>query len=91
MILKNEVEKFFHEIKFSENSLRIPKEQWWLKVRPLLRILAHHESVYMSEIVKNESDENLFETGLEDGVLKTPLSAKVDNTIFEDSSEAIQG
>ena len=24
---------------------RLPKEQWWLKVRPLLRILAQHEEL----------------------------------------------
>ncbi|XP_049946418.1 ATP-dependent 6-phosphofructokinase-like [Schistocerca serialis cubense] len=28
---------------------RIPKEQWWLKLRPLLRILAKHESAYEEE------------------------------------------
>lgn len=30
-------------------SLRIPKEQWWLKLRPLLRILAKHDSAYEEE------------------------------------------
>ncbi|XP_066151251.1 ATP-dependent 6-phosphofructokinase isoform X7 [Euwallacea fornicatus] len=28
---------------------RIPKEQWWLKLRPLLRILAKHDSTYEEE------------------------------------------
>ncbi|XP_056630416.1 ATP-dependent 6-phosphofructokinase isoform X1 [Diorhabda sublineata] len=28
---------------------RIPKEQWWLKLRPLLRILAKHDSAYQEE------------------------------------------
>ncbi|XP_017780811.1 PREDICTED: ATP-dependent 6-phosphofructokinase isoform X1 [Nicrophorus vespilloides] len=28
---------------------RIAKEQWWLKLRPLLRILAKHDSVYEEE------------------------------------------
>uniref|UniRef100_F1KSL6 ATP-dependent 6-phosphofructokinase n=1 Tax=Ascaris suum TaxID=6253 RepID=F1KSL6_ASCSU len=28
---------------------RLPKEQWWLKVRPLLRILAQHDSIYEAE------------------------------------------
>uniref|UniRef100_A0A914RV31 6-phosphofructokinase n=1 Tax=Parascaris equorum TaxID=6256 RepID=A0A914RV31_PAREQ len=28
---------------------RLPKEQWWLKVRPLLRILAKHDSIYEAE------------------------------------------
>ncbi|XP_055380283.1 ATP-dependent 6-phosphofructokinase isoform X3 [Condylostylus longicornis] len=28
---------------------RIPKTQWWLKLRPLLRILAKHDSVYEEE------------------------------------------
>ncbi|CAF1016827.1 unnamed protein product [Rotaria magnacalcarata] len=36
---------------------RMPLEQWWLKLRPLLRILAKHESVYIGDFV---------ETGLED-------------------------
>ncbi|CAH1101013.1 unnamed protein product [Psylliodes chrysocephalus] len=29
--------------------LRIPRDQWWLKLRPLLRILAKHDSVYQEE------------------------------------------
>ncbi|KAL1123212.1 hypothetical protein AAG570_002299 [Ranatra chinensis] len=28
---------------------RIPKKQWWLKLRPLLRILAKHDTVYEEE------------------------------------------
>ena len=28
---------------------RIPVHQWWLKIRPLLRILAKHESTYEEE------------------------------------------
>lgn len=28
---------------------RIPKHQWWLKLRPLLRILAKHDSSYEEE------------------------------------------
>lgn len=28
---------------------RIPVQQWWLKLRPLLRILAKHESTYVEE------------------------------------------
>lgn len=28
---------------------RIPKHQWWLKLRPLLRILAKHDSAYEEE------------------------------------------
>ncbi len=36
---------------------RKPKDQyqWWMKLRQLLRILAKHESVYNSEIIKDES------------------------------------
>jgi len=28
---------------------RIPCQQWWLNMRPLLRILAKHESTYVDE------------------------------------------
>lgn len=28
---------------------RIPKNQWWLKLRPLMRILAKHEAAYEEE------------------------------------------
>lgn len=28
---------------------RLPKSQWWLKMRPLLRILAKHDSTYQEE------------------------------------------
>lgn len=40
---------------------RIPKENWWLKLRPLLRILAKHDSVYEVEGIAediSEMDEN---------------------------------
>lgn len=40
------------------NSQRIPKDQWWLKLRPLLRILAKHgESAYITEGVLAGVDE----------------------------------
>lgn len=39
---------------------RIPKEQWWLKLRPLLRILAKHEAAYHEEgITVKEVEEGL--------------------------------
>lgn len=28
---------------------RLPKEQWWMKIRPLLRILSKHDSTYEPE------------------------------------------
>ncbi|XP_966779.1 ATP-dependent 6-phosphofructokinase isoform X3 [Tribolium castaneum] len=38
------------ELKEQTNfDLRMPKEQWWLKLRPLLRILAKHDSTYEEE------------------------------------------
>jgi len=30
-------------------SKRLPLDQWWLKLRPLLRILAKHDDVYTAE------------------------------------------
>lgn len=36
---------------------RIPKENWWLKLRPLLRILAKHDSIYETEGVEEQFDE----------------------------------
>ena len=35
----------------STRSHRIPKENWWLKLRPLLRILAKHDSSYEVESI----------------------------------------
>lgn len=35
---------------------RLPKEQWWLKMRPLLRILAKHDSIYAPETFKNADE-----------------------------------
>ena len=35
----------------------MPLEQWWLKLRPLLRILAKHETVYVSEYIDANVDE----------------------------------
>jgi 6-phosphofructokinase 1 len=36
---------------------RIPKNPWWLKLRPLLRILAKHESIYETHRVIREAEE----------------------------------
>jgi 6-phosphofructokinase 1 len=36
---------------------RMPLEQWWLKLRPLLRILAKHETVYVSDFVETGIDD----------------------------------
>lgn len=36
-------------IEFALFRQRIPKHQWWLKLRPLLRILAKHDSTYEEE------------------------------------------
>jgi hypothetical protein len=35
----------------------LPKFQWWLKLRPLNRILAKHETVYLSEHVRDELED----------------------------------
>ncbi|XP_050666337.1 ATP-dependent 6-phosphofructokinase isoform X2 [Leptidea sinapis] len=38
------------ELKTQTNfAQRIPKQQWWMKLRPLLRILAKHDSTYEEE------------------------------------------
>jgi 6-phosphofructokinase 1 len=36
---------------------RIPTENWWLKLRPLLRILAKHDSTYETTAVEEHFDE----------------------------------
>ena len=36
-------------ISLSINRHRLPTTQWWLKLRPLLRILAKHDSTYEEE------------------------------------------
>jgi len=36
---------------------RIPLDNWWLKLRPLLRILAKHESVYEVESIAGAASE----------------------------------
>jgi 6-phosphofructokinase 1 len=35
----------------------MPIEQWWLKLRPLLRILAKHETVYVTELIESGVEE----------------------------------
>ncbi|KRZ87308.1 6-phosphofructokinase [Trichinella sp. T8] len=40
---------------------RLPTEQWWLKLRPLLRILAKHDSIY--EVSAFDSDNMIFLDG----------------------------
>lgn len=43
---------------------RLPKNQWWLKLRPLLRILAKHDSTYEEEgqyvAVDDESEHHII-------------------------------
>ena len=69
--------------------MRIPKEQWWLKVRPLLRILAHHESVYVSEITRSESDEDFVEES-DNGTI-SPRNIRIESqTIVEETGESLQ-
>lgn len=47
-----------------DHSKRIPKEQWWLKLRPLLRILAKHSVVsYETEAEMIDIDEESDEEG----------------------------
>lgn len=42
---------------------RLPKEQWWLKLRPLLRILAKHDSAYEEEgLYMTVEDRNTLDT-----------------------------
>jgi 6-phosphofructokinase 1 len=44
---------------------RIPKEQWWMKLRSLMRILAKHETVYTSEVLKKDFSEDEEEENVE--------------------------
>jgi 6-phosphofructokinase 1 len=43
---------------------RIPLDNWWLKLRPLLRIMAKHETTYIAE----EFMEHLEEFGTGDKI-----------------------
>ncbi|VDM22854.1 unnamed protein product [Wuchereria bancrofti] len=52
------VEELAQETDFEH---RLPKDQWWMRLRPLLRILAKHDSTYETEAfavtdVENELD-----------------------------------
>ena len=38
---------------------RIPLEQWWMNLRPLNRILAKHETIYISEVIRDDEDVHL--------------------------------
>jgi hypothetical protein len=60
--------KFFINFFLNNHRNRIPTDQWWLKLRSLLRIMAHHESVYVSEIIKCSCDDFIedFETNLDE-------------------------
>ncbi|XP_077296888.1 ATP-dependent 6-phosphofructokinase isoform X3 [Arctopsyche grandis] len=42
---------------------RIPKYQWWLKMRPLLRILAKHDSTYEEEGMYMTVEQGVLEGG----------------------------
>jgi 6-phosphofructokinase 1 len=35
---------------------RLPRSQWWLKLRPLLRILSKHDSNYEKDAVVLDND-----------------------------------
>ncbi|CAJ0914045.1 unnamed protein product, partial [Mesorhabditis belari] len=38
---------------------RLPNQQWWLKLRPLLRILAKHADTYMTEALEDSEGEGI--------------------------------
>ncbi|KAI6243825.1 ATP-dependent 6-phosphofructokinase [Aphelenchoides fujianensis] len=40
---------------------RLPSDQWWMKLRPLLRILAKHNTIYSTEAVDVEEIEGDFD------------------------------
>jgi len=44
---------------YTDFTHRIPREQWWLKLRPLLRILAKHESTYVEEGMTMGVEDNI--------------------------------
>lgn len=55
------VDKFFNIYCFvfrekADFKHRLPKEQWWLKIRPLLRILAKHDSIYQTSAVPTDAE-----------------------------------
>ncbi|RDD42107.1 ATP-dependent 6-phosphofructokinase, muscle type [Trichoplax sp. H2] len=35
---------------------RIPKQQWWMRLRPLMRILAHHKQTFQRELRPENAD-----------------------------------
>lgn len=39
---------------------RIPYEHWYKKLRPLLRILAHHEDIYQPEVQQVQEMDEIF-------------------------------
>ncbi len=43
---------------------RIPMHQWWLKLRPLLRILAKHHATYEEDVEVLMEDDLDMENGL---------------------------
>ena len=53
------------EVSLSVCSHRIPKEQWWLKLRPLMKILAKYKTSYdvsdagqLEHVVRNRPKES---------------------------------
>ncbi|XP_075266266.1 ATP-dependent 6-phosphofructokinase, muscle type-like isoform X2 [Convolutriloba macropyga] len=64
---------------------RLPSEQWWLKLRPLLRILAKHKSVYMADSQGIlPSAEDIYNT-------LTPPDAQKKTSLVSNSSSATLG
>lgn len=58
-------EQLFDRIAFCAfDRQRIPKHQWWLKLRPLLRILAKHDSTYEEEGMYITVEEELSHDGV---------------------------
>lgn len=55
LLFKNYYWRSLNAILFCRH--RIPIENWWLKLRPLLRILAKHDSVYETQGVEEQFDE----------------------------------
>lgn len=62
---KKKIHDHSAEISSSVFSHRIPKEQWWLKLRPLMKILAKYKTSYdvsdsgqLEHVVRNRPKES---------------------------------
>jgi hypothetical protein len=69
---------------------QLPTDQWWLKMRPLLRILAKHNSIYRRESVTKDLDTTASMTESLNATIIPPIASSFSARLLQQQSSFLQ-